>query len=78
MGKGKGKPPRPNDQRSNAFNPTSAEFKATTDNRANQMNSNNPSYLGSRGSIDEIEKRFERLEVRFRRMERAFEKLESE
>ena len=39
----------PNDQRSDAYNPTSAEHKAAMDNRANQMNPNNPSYHRSRG-----------------------------
>ena len=75
---GKGRVKAPNDQRSNVFNPTSAEYKAASENRANQMNSNNPSYLGSRGSVDSIEKRFAKLEARFRRMDRRFEKLESE
>jgi len=38
-----------NDQRSDVHNPTSSEHKAASDNRSNQMNSNNPSYHSSRG-----------------------------
>jgi hypothetical protein len=39
----------PNDQRSDVFNPTSSEHKATMDNRSNQMNPDNPAYHRSRG-----------------------------
>lgn len=38
-----------NDQRSDALNQTSSENKAAGDNRANQLNPNNPAYRGSRG-----------------------------
>lgn len=33
--------PKPNDQRSNAKNPTSTEFKAAQNNRSVQLNPNN-------------------------------------
>ncbi len=39
----------PNDQRSDALNPTSGEHKAASDNRSNQMNPNNPAYRSTRG-----------------------------
>lgn len=39
----------PNDQRSDVFNPTSADSKAAADNRSNQMNPNNPAYHRTRG-----------------------------
>lgn len=35
----------PNYHRSDAFNPTSAESKVSNDNRANQMNPNNPDSI---------------------------------
>ncbi|MEM3192580.1 MAG: hypothetical protein QW292_10955 [Candidatus Parvarchaeota archaeon] len=38
-----------NDQRSDVFNPTSADWKAAADNRANQLNPNNRAYRSSRG-----------------------------
>lgn len=40
---------KPNDQRSDVFNPTSQDSKAAADNRSNQMNPNNPAYRRSRG-----------------------------
>jgi hypothetical protein len=39
----------PNDQRSDALNPTSPEHRAAANNRSNQMNPNNPAYHRSRG-----------------------------
>ncbi len=39
----------PNDQRSDVHNPTSSEHDASLNNRANQMNPNNPAYRSSRG-----------------------------
>jgi hypothetical protein len=36
-----------NDQRSDIHNPNNAANKAATDNRSNQMNSNNPAHTGS-------------------------------
>ena len=39
----------PNDQKSDAFNPTSSENKAAMDNRSNQMNPNNPAHHHSKG-----------------------------
>ena len=38
-----------NDQRSDIHNPTSAEHKSAMNNRANQLNPNNPAYKKSRG-----------------------------
>ena len=38
-----------NDQRSDAFNPTSVDSTANANNRSNQMNPNNPAYKSSRG-----------------------------
>lgn len=38
----------PNDQRSDAFNPTSAEHQAALDNRAAQLDPHNPAYHSSR------------------------------
>jgi hypothetical protein len=35
-----------NDQRSDAKNPTSSEYKAANDNRSNQKNPNNTAYDG--------------------------------
>jgi hypothetical protein len=37
-----------NDQRSDAFNPTSRDSKAASDNRSNQLNPNNQAYKSSR------------------------------
>ena len=37
-----------NDQRSDAFNPTSSDSRANANNRSNQMNPNNPAYRSSR------------------------------
>lgn len=37
-----------NDQRSDVHNNTSSEYKASADNRSNQMNQNNPSYPKSK------------------------------
>lgn len=49
MGKG-GKGGRsPNDQRSDALNPTNPAFQAGADNRADQLNPNSPAYRSSRG-----------------------------
>ncbi|MDP2307108.1 MAG: hypothetical protein Q8P18_13875 [Pseudomonadota bacterium] len=39
--------PTPNDQRSDAKNPTSPANKAATDNRANQLNPNNTHTKGT-------------------------------
>jgi hypothetical protein len=39
----------PNDQRSDVFNPTSAEHRASANNRSNQMNPNNSAHARSRG-----------------------------
>lgn len=39
----------PNDQRSDVFNPTSPDYKAAQDNRANQLNPNNLTSHRSRG-----------------------------
>jgi hypothetical protein len=51
MGKGGrghgGHHPSPNDQRSNAKNPTSHENKAAVDNRSAQLNPTSPEYKGS-------------------------------
>jgi hypothetical protein len=44
MAKDSGKTPSPNDQRSNAKNPTSHEKKAADDNRSNQMNPQHPAH----------------------------------
>ncbi|MFL5344999.1 MAG: hypothetical protein ACJ8AT_09395 [Hyalangium sp.] len=44
MAQDSGKTPRPNDQRSNAKNPTSHEKKAADDNRSNQMNPEHPAH----------------------------------
>ena len=41
-------------QRSDVHNPTSAESKATADNRSNQLNPNNPAYQTSRGKKKHI------------------------
>ncbi len=38
----------PNDQRSDAKNPTSSEHKASADNRSNEMNPQHPSYPKSK------------------------------
>ena len=38
----------PNDQRSDALNPNSSEYKAAMDNRSNQLNPNNAAYWQSR------------------------------
>ena len=45
---GKGKSRSPNDQRSDAKNPTSQEYKDAMDNRANQLNPNHPEYKGDK------------------------------
>lgn len=37
-----------NDQRSDAFNPTSRDSTVNANNRSNQMNPNNPAYRSSR------------------------------
>ena len=41
----------PNDQRSDALNPTSSESRANANNRSNQINLNNPTYRSSRKGI---------------------------
>ena len=51
MGKGgKGGGRSPNDQRSDAKNPNSAEHRAGSDNRSNQMN---PNHRASKNDEDE-------------------------
>jgi hypothetical protein len=39
----------PNDQRSDALNPTSQEYKDSMDNRSEQLNSETETYASSRG-----------------------------
>lgn len=39
---------KPNDQKSDVYNPTSADYRAVANNRSNQMNSNNTAYHKSR------------------------------
>jgi hypothetical protein len=56
MGKGGrghgGHHPSPNDQRSNAKNPTSHEYAAAVDNRSAQLNPTSPEYKGPAPSKD--------------------------
>ncbi|MCL4480591.1 MAG: hypothetical protein M1113_03790 [Candidatus Thermoplasmatota archaeon] len=40
---------KPNDQRSDVYNPTSADYRAATNNRSNQLNTNNTAFHKSRG-----------------------------
>ena len=40
---------RSNDQRADVYNPTSSDFIAANNNRANQINPNNSAYHRSRG-----------------------------
>jgi len=37
-----------NEQRSDVHNPTSSDYKASVNNRTNQMNPNNPAYPKSK------------------------------
>ena len=48
-GRGGGRGPSPNDQRSNVMNPNNPAHQDAADNRSDQMNPNNPAHDSSRG-----------------------------